>query len=376
MIGLLNAGWRWLAARDRGFAALRRAGRAAIVMPGAFALADQVLDNPQAATFAAFGAFALLLLVDFGGPMRDRLQAQAALSLMGAVFICLGTLASRNAWLAAAAMTVVALGVLFAGVVSSVLAGASASLLLAFILPVSLPGSASDIGDRLIGWALAAGASWLAVALLWPAPARDPLRAGAAAACRAIAERLRSDIAYLSSLDSSLDGAPSSADGAPVQAAAENQTAAQNQAAGERAAAAVLQLHRLFLATPYRPTGLTTGARTVVRLVDELNWLNAILRPGQAMPPDQDLNRDFYPVLAAAAQVLEHGADLLTTTRPPPAQSDSLATMQTALEELRHAVQALERHATRASSLDSVDSLDPCFRAQALSFVVISIGDN
>jgi hypothetical protein len=70
---------RWLGQRDRGFAALRRATRAAIIMPAMFAVGDKVIGNPQVATFAAFGSFAMLLLVDFGGPMAQRLQAQAAL---------------------------------------------------------------------------------------------------------------------------------------------------------------------------------------------------------------------------------------------------------------------------------------------------------
>ena len=48
-------------------------------------------------------------------------------------------------------MTVVAFAILFAGVVSSVLAGATTTLLLAFILPVSLPGPASPIPDRVAG---------------------------------------------------------------------------------------------------------------------------------------------------------------------------------------------------------------------------------
>ena len=74
---------RWLGQRDRGFAALRRATRAAIIMPSMFALGDKVIGNSQVATFAAFGSFAMLLLVDFGGPMAERLQAQAALAVVG-----------------------------------------------------------------------------------------------------------------------------------------------------------------------------------------------------------------------------------------------------------------------------------------------------
>ncbi|MFE3589577.1 hypothetical protein ACFXOY_18950 [Streptomyces niveus] len=129
-----------LTARDHGLLVLRRAGRTAIVMPGTFALCDQVIGNPEMALFAAFGSFAMLMLVGFGGPMRQRMQAQASLAVVSSLFVCLGTLASQAAWLACLAMAVLGFGVLLAGAVSSVLAGASTSLLLSFILPVSLPG--------------------------------------------------------------------------------------------------------------------------------------------------------------------------------------------------------------------------------------------
>ncbi|HEY2572257.1 MAG TPA: hypothetical protein VGI27_12325, partial [Solirubrobacteraceae bacterium] len=115
---------QWLARRDRDFAALRRAGRTAIVMPALFALGDKAIGNPVLATFAAFGSFAMLLLVDFSGPLRERLQAQAALALAGFVLVCLGTLVSQSVWLSTLTMAVVGFAVLFAGVVSSVLAGA------------------------------------------------------------------------------------------------------------------------------------------------------------------------------------------------------------------------------------------------------------
>src|ERR1700750_104332 len=97
----------WLRARDRGLLGLRRAGRTAIVMPLAFALGTEVIEKPQVSFFAAFGSFALLLLGAFGGPMRERLQAQTALVLTGAVFVCVGTLCSTDPYVAAVAMTVV-----------------------------------------------------------------------------------------------------------------------------------------------------------------------------------------------------------------------------------------------------------------------------
>src|ERR1700685_3456799 len=88
---------RWLGQRDRGFAALRRATRTAVIMPAMFALGDKVIGDPQVATFAAFGSFAMLLLVDFGGTMAERLQAQAALAVTGGGVVCGGTLASQSA---------------------------------------------------------------------------------------------------------------------------------------------------------------------------------------------------------------------------------------------------------------------------------------
>src|SRR2546430_6816192 len=124
---------RWLGRRDRGFAALRRATRTAIIMPAMFVLGDKVIGNPQLATFAAFGSFAMLLLVDFGGPMAERLQAEAALAVTGGGFVCLATLASQTAWLAAISMAVGGVGGIFAGVGSSGAAGGAPGALAAFL---------------------------------------------------------------------------------------------------------------------------------------------------------------------------------------------------------------------------------------------------
>jgi uncharacterized membrane protein YccC len=355
----------WLRKRDPSFNALRRAGRTALVMPAMFALGDVVIGDPNVATFAAFGSFASLLLVEFTGPMRARLQAQVAFALAGGAFVCLGTLASRSAWVAAVAMAVVALGVLFAGVVSSVLAQATTSLLLAFILPVSLPGPASSIPDRLAGWGLASGAALLAIALLWPAPARDAVRTAASAACRALAARLRSEAAFV------LGGrTPASA--------------AEHDDAIARADAAVDALHAVFFKTPYRPTGLSTAARTVVRLVDELKWLNSVVQAAPRLP-GTPLDSRVCAVKLAAASVLERSADLLDA----PAQSP--APLHAALDDLGERLAELERGATLDLPIDAetttaaavedrtgalISSLDPSFRAQELSFVVSQIARN
>src|SRR5260370_16681752 len=53
--------------RDPGFAALRRAARAAIIIPLAFALGTYVLHLGQNVIFIVFGCFALLAITAFGG---------------------------------------------------------------------------------------------------------------------------------------------------------------------------------------------------------------------------------------------------------------------------------------------------------------------
>jgi hypothetical protein len=361
---LLKASQEWLHAHDPGYAALRRATRTALVMPAMFAIGAKVIGNPVLGTFAAFGSFAMLLLVDFTGSIRDRLAAQTALGIACAALIALGTLASRTTWLAAAGMAVIGFAILFSGVVSSVLVGATTSLLLAFILPVSLPSPASSIPDRVGGWSLAAAASLLAISLLWPAPTRNPVRVTVIAACRSLASRLRAEIAWVTG-----QGTPSEDDA--------------HWAAVADADAAVEKLHQLFFATPYRPTGLATDARAVVRLVDELRWLNTIIlrsAPGRRpRHPDPQVCR----VKVAAAVVMEAAADLLESPR------SSSASLRAAAAELRAGLEELERAAGRALPLPAapaeaadeqaqkvVSALDPSFRAQELSFVVAQIANN
>jgi uncharacterized membrane protein YccC len=360
------AGWEWLRRRDPGFSALRRATRAAIIMPGALAVGSQVIKNPAVATFAAFGSFAMLLLVDFRGSIRDRLQSQAALALGCGVLISLGTLVSTTTWLAAVVTVVVAFGVLFAGVISSVLAGATTSLLLSFVLPVSLPGPVSAIPDRLAGWGLASGASLLAITLLWPAPAHDPVRGAAIDACRAMAARLRADVAYML------------ADRLP-------QARAAHDAAVARADAADEGLRRTFFATPFRPTGLSTSARAIVRLVDELRWLNTIVLRSVPGSPGAAPDEHVCAVKLAAATTLESATDLLAMPGASP------AALQAALQDLRQRVGELERSSTSKLPESSpppgsavsgmaadrvVTALDPSFRALELSFVAEQVATN
>jgi uncharacterized membrane protein YccC len=332
----------WLRARDPGLAATRRAARTAIVMPTLFAFCARVLHAPTVATFAAFGAFAMLLLVDFPGSTVQRLRAQVQLAVAWLVLVSLGTFASRSVWIAIAATVLVGFTVLFSGVVSSVLAGAGTSLLLAFILSVATPGPLSMLPERLAGVASAAVAAVLAVWLLWPRPWADPLAAPAARVCRAAAAQLRSEARD------------------PAEVCALRM---------EQAATLIDELRRTFTATPYRPTGLSTGSRALVRLVDELTWLSAILDDSRPAGTDTAVH-------LAAADVLERSAELL---EDPKLAVDGLTA---AAQVLREAVTALEAGAVArlpsayGSPAALMGSLSVSFRAQEIGFAVMLIAQN
>lgn len=344
--------------------ALRRAGRAAILTPALFALGEKVIENADMSYFLAFGSFAMLLFVDFAGTRLDRLRSQTLLGLACALLICLGTLASRSTVVATVAMFVVALVVLFSSVVSSVMASATTPLLLAFILPVTIPGGVAQIPERVAGWGIAAAVSLFAITLMWPAPANFPVEGRLVDACRALAARIRAEIAWVRG---------------GTEAAYEQQRTAAD--------ASVRALEQLFLATPYRPTGLSTQDRAEVRLVDELRWLAGVVLCSAVMtrPPAPD--EAVCHVKIAAADVLEAAADALSRARSR-LGAEHLG-LEEARERLRATLRELEERTTTlpvasgggAVSVDGrletvVSSLDPSFRAQELGYITDQIGAN
>ncbi len=114
-------------------------------MPALFALGDKVIANPTISYFIAFGAFAMLLLVDFSGTRIDRLRSQTLLGIACIVMICLGTLLSRSTVLATLGMFVAAFVVLFGGVVSSVVSQRDHATLALVRAPGD--GSGTGVGD-------------------------------------------------------------------------------------------------------------------------------------------------------------------------------------------------------------------------------------
>ncbi|TCO32329.1 fusaric acid resistance family protein [Kribbella orskensis] len=370
---------RWLRTRDANLSALRRSSRAALVMPVLFALYAEVVGDANAATFAAFGSMSLLIFVDFGGQIRDRVLAQGSLVLAGAVLICLGTLAAQRIWLAVPAMFLVSFAVLFSAVVSSVFASATTALLVTFVLPVNLPGAVSAIPDRLLGWLTAGLVSMIAIAVLWPAPTKDPLRLATARTLALQARTLRTEVARIRAAQ----GAPTTqinntppSDAQTADAQTSDAQTADPEIADDLtdSAEAVADLRRTFFSTPYRPTGLSTATRTLVRLIDQILLLQSVLeQPPLAHTPGRHV-KAVCEVKLAAATLLDHGATVLGTVGDP-------ATLDADLAQLRKTQRAMEEAMTSALPLkedhaEFVTSLEPGFRAQEMAFAISEISEN
>jgi uncharacterized membrane protein YccC len=260
-------------------AALKSAARAAIVIPAVFAVADKVIAQPQTSILAAFGSFAMLVLVEIAGPPRKRLAAYVGLAFVGAVFITLGTLCSRNPWLAAGAMAIVGFATLFSGVLSGYFAAAATGAILTFVLPVTIPAPNSAIPDRLEGWGLATGAAICAVMLLWPPRKNADLQREAAHALRAVADFVEAERDRLAEL-------------------------------GRLAREAVDGLGRRFLGTQHRPTGPTGPTAALASIPDELDWLLSFLAP-PGLPALELVCAEDAEAMAATAAVLRASAERL-----------------------------------------------------------------
>ncbi len=315
--------------------ALRRAARAATVLPAVFAFADKVIGNPTTALFAAFGSFALLVLAQFSGPWRTRVLAYLALGCTGAVFITLGTLCSRSPWLATAAMAVVGFGVLFSGVFSGYVSAGAPAAILIFVLPATVPAADSMIPARLAGWGLASGASILAVMLLWPPRRGADLHHEAADAVRSVADVLDAEPDQLSER-------------------------------GRAAHVAVEGLERRLRGTQQRPTGPTGPLAALASLPGELDWLlSLLLVPAEPGAADRAWAAESEEAMAAAVSALRAGADRLEGREARP----DFARLDAALDAVAPAlVKRLPDLASDVPASSVAEALDAPFQIRAVTY--------
>jgi uncharacterized membrane protein YccC len=344
-------------AHDPGLAALKRATRAAVVMPAAFALGNVVIGQPQVALFASFGSFALLLLVSIPGTTAVMLRGYGGLIAASVLLIIAGSLLSGQAVLAVAGMAVAALVILFAGVVSPTAALGSSFLLLAFVLPVSVPVPPGQIPARLAGWGLAVALGLPALLLVWPRPWLDRRRADLASATGQLAEL--------------------------VQAHADGHRDPPARAATQRALA---DLRHSFASVPYPPTGVAPAQDALARMVSRVEWADvlAMVTPAEqdaalAPPALRELNGATARALRGVSVVI--GGD--ASGQQPQAAAGELAAALTDLDRDRRAaytwavgrlVQEVTGDGERRPAAERLAFLRPAFRARALGLAAEELG--
>jgi Fusaric acid resistance protein-like len=224
---------------------------------------------------------------------------------------------------------------------------------------------------------MAAGAAMLAITLLWPRASTDLLSAPAALVCRTAAIQLRCDAARLAR-------------------DADAPSAKRCQETSADATKAARALNKAFHGTPYRPTGLSASSRALVRLVDELTWLSAIVAESMPRPDDTQVKMDdagvadavplcdpeAHAVRRAVAHVLDCAADLLDKPHSP------LEPLRVASRRLGEAMDLMVRGSTSRLPLDRpvgssdeevrgfLSTLDVSFRAQELGFATQQVAGN
>jgi hypothetical protein len=315
-----------------------RAVRAAIVVPGLFALCDQVIGNLQMATFAAFGGFATLVLAGFQGTRRDKLIAHSGLALAGSVLVVIGTAVNGTVVLAAIVTVPVTFAVFFAGVAGPNAASGVTGALLAYVLPAASPGTIAMVPDRLLGWWMASVAGTISVLLLSPPPGGSRLRAAAAKLARTLADEIDAVVAHGRCSESQLSAS----------------LEAKNALIAE------------FTTTPFRPTGLAAADQALANAVELLEWCTSLLVDSVHERSDlSDAAPEDRGLLTAAAGVLRDSATLFSLQRAHPD------------------LESLDRH--RRASMARIGDLHPAsdgfreqtqvaFHADAIAVSVLAIG--
>ena len=246
---------------------LRRAIRAAIVLPIAAAVSFAIAGNTQAPVITIIGSIALLIAADFPGTVGPRALAYTGLTVNGIVMITLGTLVAPNPWLAITLCFIVGVSISLFSLLSEVTAAGQRATLMTFILPVCIR-PVGPLADRLLGWIIAVVICVPAALFLFPPRSTSELRRQATRVCSALADRIEG-------------------------------TVSQNEVTS-----AMDALRTGFVrGAVARPQAMTAGSRSLIRVVSNLQWLCDRVGP--------DTRALLGPLTAASTRVLRACAGVL-----------------------------------------------------------------
>ncbi len=315
--------------------ALRRGLRAAIALPGVLALVDAATGNEIAALFAAFAAFALLAMADFGGPPRARAVAYLTATLLGGVLIAIGTLVSGSVVAATLVTLVVTFVVMQVAAFGGAWGAGMFATILAYVLAATLEAPIGELPERVWGWGVGGLIATAMALLLWPVYERPALWKLAVDAMHSCADLVR---------------------------------AAGVGAARETAVESVHRLREAYERAPYRPSGPAVKDRAFVALVEGLERLVDV------EPESEEAALDDRAVVlrAASADVLDAAAQYVAT---PGAPEPDLSRLDAARHEHRVALGERAAAALRAGEpADQVlDEIEGAWWSRIASFITIAV---
>ena len=253
-------------ARDLDGDALRRALRAAIVVPIAGIVGYSVAGLSQTALFTLLGAIWLLGLIDLPGNRRVRAPGYCSLGFNGAVLITIGTLVEPFPWFAVALTFVLCGGDAACSVRRSRRVDVLRCCCMCFRCARPPLRSPRGCWGGLLRWPFACRRR---CSCFPPPPQRSA----------------RSRRAGIMALADRLDGVGS----------------------GDEVSSAMSALEKNFMSADYRPVGLTVGSRALVRVVEDLKWLTDRVGNDDDVGP-ADLQAPVVAVLRCCARTLNAGS--------------------------------------------------------------------
>ncbi|MDI9883645.1 FUSC family protein [Streptomyces sp. HNM0645] len=271
--------------------AVLRGFRAAVVLPAVLAFGLLVVGDPELAGFAAFGAFASLVIASFTGSRSAGALAFALLLAVGGLMVAAGCLASLS--LASAVLVTLPLAFLayyFAIEGPHGGSGATAALL-GYVLAASTPAPLSELPVRVGGWCLGVAAGGIAALLVRAPSGEDSFRLAVSRTTRALG-------GHLSAL---LDG-----------------TSGPDEARSSEKAVGTMLTE--FASGMHQPSGTRSADRALTDVVGALLWAKGLI--GEAANRCVGgLSRADGPeteLLEASAELLCRTADFLDGESPEP----------------------------------------------------------
>ncbi|OBI21827.1 fusaric acid resistance protein [Mycobacterium sp. E2327] len=287
--------------------ALKRAVRAAIMVPITAGVAFAVVGGTVTPLYALLGAFWLLVVTEFPGNRQQRAVGYLGLTVNGIVLISVGTLVAPIPWLAVALMFLLAIAATLASLLSTTVSAGQRATLLCYVWPVCTP--TGPIGERLLGWLIAVLLCVPAALFFLPPRHYGALRRHVRQVCTALADRI--------------EGAGSAED----------------------VSAAMDALRANFLAASCRPVGLSAGSRALVRVVDLLELVADLV--------DDDTGRTLGTLNPPAVEILRCCSRLLDA-----AQLADRATNRATLDEVLAQLRSLARRNYRDDVVLILDAPD------------------